>query len=214
MESELKLEFPSPDDMERLWRDPYFASLLMPDSESVEKYTSIYFDTKEQSLRDRSTSLRVRGKESGGYIHTIKRTIETGEGLHQRYEWNWETKQSDFDMEAFRTHAVSGGDPEEILNEIATLIYNQELAELFHTQFERKIFLVGFGDSLIEIALDFGSVLAVERKAAICEMEIELKKGDVRDVLALGEEIMARGIAKRSDISKYNRGIILLREDV
>ena len=212
METELKMEFASAEDMDRLWEDPGFSSFKIPESDKEEDYETIYLDTEDLLLRKYGASLRVRSVNGDTYIHTIKRKIDEKDGLHQRYEWNCESSEDVFSVEDFAEHAISNGDPDSILEEILHLLSGQDLRELFRTVFVRKSFLAGFGDSLIEVALDFGSLRVDDREAPICEMELELKEGDVRDVIDFGEEILSHTEAKLDPRSKYSKGISLLSQ--
>ena len=210
METELKIEFTSREDMDRLWTDPGFASFVIPASEKLEQFETVYLDTEDSILRRNGASLRVRAVEDNGFIHTVKSKVDEKSGLHQRYEWNRETEDSEFSAEAFREQAISNGDPDTILSEILDSVEGEKLSELFKTVFTRRSFLAGFGDSLMEIAIDYGVLQAGNREETICEMEIELKEGDARDVISLGDEILANTSAKLDSRSKYSRGVTLL----
>ena len=212
MESELKLNFPSPEDMDRLWKDPNFSHYLLPGSEKEDVLENVYLDTEEQVLRSLGASLRVRKNKENTYTHTLKRKLEETEGLHQRFEWNMDTESATFSVEYFREHAETDGDPSEVLHELLRAIQGKELKPLFSTNFKRNILMAGFGDSLLEIALDSGLLIANEREATLCEMEIELKEGDVRDVISLGNEIMASSAASIDGRSKYAKCLSLLED--
>ena len=212
METELKLAFASKEDMDRLWKDPVFSSFVIPESEKEELCETVYYDSDHHLLREKGASLRVRAIRDNGYIHTIKCKADVKSGLHQRYEWNWETDESVFSAKAFGEHAISNGDPESILYGLLKEIRDIELAELFRTVFSRISFLTGYGDSLLEIAIDYGVIRANDQEDSICEMEIELKEGDVRDVIALGDEILSHSSAVLNSRSKYSRGFDLLKK--
>ena len=210
METEIKLGFSSEEDMDRLWKDPLFSSLYIPGSEREVELETIYFDTADHELRKMRASLRVRKNGEDGYIHTLKQKVEAKDGLHQRYEWNMESDSDSFSADFFGDHAVSNGDPDEILDSLLDAIRGRDLRELFSTRYKRKTFMAGFDDSLLEVALDTGTLLSGGMEEFFCEMEIELKEGDVRDIISLGEEIMANSSAFPDSRSKYSRCFSLL----
>lgn len=210
METELKLRFSSSEEMMKLWRAEWFADILIPNSEKTEYYDTKYYETKDRSLLEFSASIRVREIRDGDFVHTVKIGGTSRDGLHQRYEWNLETTEDEFDAETFALHAISDGDPAEILTAVLDSISGKELIPICRTSFERTLSLAGFGDSLLEVCFDFGTLYAKNEQEKLCELEIELKQGDVRDVLSLGEEIIAKTNAVRDDRGKYARCLALL----
>ena len=210
METELKLKFTSREEILKLWSAEWFADILIPNSEKTEYYDTKYFETKDRSLLAHNASIRVREIRDGDYVHTVKIGGNSRDGLHQRFEWNLETTGDEFDVDIFSQHAITDGDPSEILEEVLKSISGKELNMICRTSFERTLSLAGFGDSLLEICFDSGSLYAKNAKEDLCELEIELKQGDVRDVLALGDEIITQTGAVRDDRGKYVRCLALL----
>jgi CHAD domain-containing protein len=70
------------------------------------------------------------------------------------------------------------------------------------------------GESIIELAMDEGQVLASGRSRVVRELELELVEGDVRDLLALARRWRARFGLWLSTASKAARGYQLLSGDV
>jgi triphosphatase len=210
LETELKLKFTSREEILKLWNAEWFVDILIPNSEKTEYYDTKYFETKDRALLAHMASIRVREIRDGDFVHTVKIGGKSRDGLHQRFEWNLETTEDEFDVDTFSQHAISDGDPSEILEEVLKSISGKELYMICRTSFERTLSLAGFGDSLLEICFDDGSLFAKNAQEDLCELEIELKQGDVRDVLALGEEIIAQTGAVRDDRGKYARCLALL----
>lgn len=210
METELKLRFTSRDEIQKLWSADWFNEILIPTSEKTEYYDTKYFETKDRALLAHGASIRVREIRDGDYVHTVKIGGTSRDGLHQRFEWNLETKEDEFDPQVFSQHAITDGDPSEILEEVLDSISGKELTMICRTSFERTLSLAGFGDSLLEISFDYGTLYAKNEQEVLCELEIELKQGDVRDVLALGDEIILQTGAVRDDRGKYARCLALL----
>lgn len=210
METELKLKFTSRKAILELWNTEWFFDILIPNSEKTEYYDTKYYETKDRLLLTFGASIRVREIRDGDYIHTVKIGGTSRDGLHQRYEWNLETIEDEFDSDVFSQYAVSDGDPSEILEEVLSAIKGKDLSMICRTSFERTLSLAGFGDSLLEVCIDYGNLYANNAQEELCELEIELKQGDVRDIMTLGEEIIAQTGATRDDRGKYARCLALL----
>lgn len=210
LETELKLQFSSQEEMAELWKSDWFVDILIPDTVKTEYYDTRYYDTGDRALRSFNACIRVREIRDGNYVHTVKIGGKSSGGLHQRYEWNMETANDEFDPSYFIKNAVSDGDPSEILGEVLEAVTGKDMKMICRTSFSRTLSLAGFGDSLMEVCFDNGTLYAGEKKEDLFEMEIELKQGDVRDVLELGEEILAHSTAIRDDRGKYTRCLALL----
>jgi len=213
LETELKLRFVTREELFDLWSAEWFADILIPNSEKTEYYDTRYFETKDRALLALNASVRVREIRDGDYIHTVKIGGKSHEGLHQRFEWNFETTLDEFNAQEFAKHAVTDGDPPEILEKVLNAIEGKELTMICRTSFERTLSMAGFGDSLLEICFDIGSLIAKNAQEKLCELEIELKQGDVRDVLALGEEIILKTGAVRDDRGKYSRCLSIMERE-
>lgn len=210
METELKLKFTSREEIMKLWNAEWFVDILIPNSEKTEYYDTKYFETPDRALLAHMASIRVREIRDGDFVHTVKIGGNSRDGLHQRFEWNLETTEDEFDADSFSQHAITDGDPSEILDAVLKSISGKELNMICRTSFERTLSLAGYGDSLLEICFDSGSLYAQNSQEELCELEIELKQGDVRDVLTLGEEIISQTGAVRDDRGKYVRCLALL----
>jgi triphosphatase len=219
METELKLRFSRPDSQKKLVDSLWFHQLVMPDSQVETMMLSRYFDTADQVLTRMKTSLRIR-VEGAVKVATIKLGGQSSNGLHQRLEWSVDLDDEDWsndpsaglDMEWFQKNAVSDGDPDERLHEILLAIDGQPLIEICQAKFIRKAFDVGYGDTLMELALDTGEISAGGLTDSIHELELELKEGDVRDLMDLGQELLARFELVPENKSKYARCLALLKQ--
>src|SRR5690606_9497056 len=84
------------------------------------------------------------------------------------------------------------------------------LQPLFTTDFVREKADIGWGEGeeevLIEAALDLGTVRAGEREEEICELELELRKGQPRALLELAIGLADDLALMPCDISKAERG--------
>ena len=159
--------------------------------------TNIYYETPDNQLRRWDMGLRIRGIGEK-YEMTLKIAGQTLGGLHQRPEYNVELSQPVLDIARL---------PAEIWPQGCDLhALQQQLNPLFTTHFQRERWLVDFGRSQIEVALDRGEVSAGEFSEPLQEIELELKQGELADVLALAAELgQAEGL-RLGSLSKAARG--------
>ena len=200
METEIKLNASELQDVNAIVDDPWLSILLMPDSAQQIAMDSRYFDTPDGLLAASGHALRLR-TENECRIMTVKSGGPSGDGLHQRLEWSVELEDDDdslahpergLEIDAFMKRAVSEGDPDELLYDILHLVAGQPLVEVCQIVFTRRAFDIGFGDTLMELALDEGELRGGGNRAPLCEVELELREGDARDLVALGEELATR----------------------
>ncbi|KLU18399.1 adenylate cyclase, partial [Proteus mirabilis] len=167
--------------------------LTLPHQHSApKKLTNLYFETTDNQIRRWDMGLRIRGVDES-YEMTIKTAGKVVAGLHQRPEYNVKLEQPKLDLARF---------PAEIWpkNTDLTLLETQ-LNVLFNTDFYREIWLVDFQNSQIEVVLDKGAIRTHQYELPIEEFELELKKGDVSDVIALATYLGEKGglrLASRS----------------
>ncbi|AKA38289.1 adenylate cyclase [Yersinia ruckeri] len=159
--------------------------------------TNIYFETEDNRLREKDMGLRIRGCDDH-FEMTIKAGGKVVGGLHQRPEYNVTIDKPILDLARF---------PAEIWPadwDIAAL--QAELKPLFQTNFMREKWVVTYKDSLIELALDQGTINANDLSEALHEVELELKQGHQADLLALATELAQNGGLRQGSLSKAARG--------
>lgn len=170
------------------WPHQYSAPLAL---------TNIYYETPDNQLRRWDMGLRIRGIGEK-YEMTLKAAGKTIGGLHQRPEYNVELTQPELDIARL---------PAEIWPEECDLsALQQQLKPLFTTHFNRERWLVTYGNSQIEVALDRGEVSAGDLSEPLQEIELELKQGDLADVLALAAELGKAEGLRLGSLSKAARG--------
>lgn len=212
MESELKLIFPSKEELYDVLSAPWFYEAIMKEDEKVEVYENRYLDTPDHVLLGSKTSLRIRHIVGQNFIHTVKVGGKSINGFSQRYEWNQETKDREFDLEKFLLRARSSDDPYTILCESLSPLKDKTLIDVCATKFTRKTLTAGFGDSLFEICFDVGDCIAGEKSEPICELEIELIEGNANDVKVFGNYVMEHSNGEFSNLSKYGRCLRLMQD--
>jgi triphosphatase len=194
-ELELRLEF-EPNNVEDIKRHP---AVAQSSSDShAETITSVYFDTDDKRLGDACVSLRVRSL-GDRHFQTIK-TIKPGQ-LFSRGEWEQEIEGPWPDLGRAKHTAL---DP----------LSKQNLAKLlkpvFETRVQRTVHLLHADGSQIEVALDEGVIDTGETKSPLCELELELKDGDPRELFRLARELSDAVPLQLAIKSKPERGYALL----
>ena len=131
----------------------------------VKTLVNRYYDTPNAALNQVRAALRVR-QAGDRYIQTLKTQGEFVNGAHRRQEWEWDLPGPDLDLE---------------LLEQTPLRSQVDLCELelaFETNFQRRIIMLEQAESVIEVALDSGEVVAGKQARPLHEVEFELKAGE------------------------------------
>lgn len=163
---------------------------------------SVYYDTSALSLMHQRAALRVR-LVGTRWIQTIKIGGHAINGLHTRPEWEVELNNHQPQPGLFTDPAVT---------QLLTVELIQQLTPIFQTDFWRDTWLLEFHGAQIEIALDLGKVISLTQETPICEIELELKNGNVQQLMELAQ-ILGQDITLTPDsISKAQRGYALYQQ--
>ena len=162
---------------------------------------NVYFETASRALRIMDMGLRVR-RIDDQYTQTIKTSGRVIGGLHQRPEYN---------------EPIDGLEPEltrfnnKIWPKNCNLTQLQEqISPLFSTDFRRLHWLLEMQDgTLIELAYDCGKIIANQGESDICEIELELVKGDEAQLFVLAQDIASLPQVRLGNVSKAQRGYML-----
>ncbi|MDX8501793.1 inorganic triphosphatase [Mesorhizobium sp. VK4C] len=189
-ETELKLELSQSGARSLLKENPFGSS------PSVLQQISIYFDTPEWDLSKRGLSLRIR--QSGNErIQTVKAGDGSAAGSFTREEFERPVADD--------TPIIDDPQIRDLLAEAGP-----KLAPLFEVHVKRHRWNVSEGDATIEAALDLGKVVATDREAPFCEIELEKKAGSPRALFALARKVDLITPAHLGVLSKAERGYRLL----
>jgi len=131
-----------------------------------ESQVFVYFDTESQKLRKKGLMPRVR-RQGRHYTQTIK-AIGSG-GNFARDEWETEIAGSDPDLDE-----VDGTALEPVL----TKKLRRGLRPAFETRVNRTIYPLVANRHAVELTLDRGTIETGKRSLPLCEIELELKRGD------------------------------------
>ena len=218
METEVKLAFNSKEELFGILDTEWFGHYCLDTSEKEPmQLSNTYYDTDDRIITNRGGSIRVRlyesDEESNHYEHTVKFGGSVNNGLHQRYEWNNLSESNEFNFSDFRKAVIESGDPSELLDEVLEGVTEANLKPLVSTEFERTIYVLGFGDSMMEACFDYGKIIVGDKFETICELEIELTEGDVVDLQDLASYIADHSGATPYNDSKFHRCLRLLDEE-
>ena len=159
-----------------------------------------YYDSPDLFFAKNKMGLRVRNKNHR-YELTLKTEGNITGGLHIRPEYNLPLENEQPDLEKLITH----------FNLNLPLI--SPLQATFTTNFTRETWLISFQNALIEIALDQGSVKNNYAEENICELEFELKQGDLKDLFTLLFNMPKYDGMWLSSLSKAQRGYLIGQPD-
>lgn len=161
---------------------------------------AIYYDTEDNFYQRHKMAYRIR-QENECIVATYKSGKVNTEGLFERIEINRKVYDLLPNINVF-------SDAEDIWSLIQDT-KDKKFIPIVITDFIRESVELTWLNSKLEIALDYGFVKGGEKKAPILEVEIELKRGEIKDLLSLKDELIKKFGLKVSLISKYKKGLIL-----
>jgi triphosphatase len=166
------------------------------------RLVSVYFDTDKCDLHKCGVSLRVR-RDGRHRLQTIK--SENGSSLTTRGEWEREIRSDMPDLDAAQDTPVA-----KILSKEKI---KRGIRPVFETRVTRTVYPIKFGESLIELALDQGEIDTGRDTSALCEVELELKRGQPNDLFRLAKTLAEKVPVELGFTSKAERGYRLLSGD-
>jgi inorganic triphosphatase YgiF len=153
-----------------------------------------YFDTSDRRFTDNGFALRVRKQDKNALL-SIKQAGPLGSG---REEWE---------------RPITGDEPnaDNMSDSPAAPLLQKngdgaDLAPLYTVAVDRASFLVKDGAAQIEIAVDRGEIKRDGAELPVCELELELKKGDPRQLFAFAQRFIDKAPLRLSLVSKGDRG--------
>lgn len=196
-EIELKLDL-TPKAAGKLARHPLLAGLTTQKLQLL----NTYYDTARLELHARRIAFRFR-KKGWQWLSTVKTAEPASGGLALRSEWETEATPGLFEFE----HVDNP--------ELRTFLEDRRdaLEPVFTTDFRRQLWQLPFGESVIELAVDRGTIESRGRRAAICEIELELLSGQVADLFALSRRLQDDIDLRPAIASKAERGYKLFLDE-
>jgi len=171
-----------------------------------------YFDSKSLVLRKNKIALRTRGTRPLGKVQRFEQTMKTSGtvigGLHQRPEYNIDI------CDAKPILALFSKDIWPVDMHIEQL--QQQIVELFTTNFTRNSWLVSLDDAQVEIAFDCGEVACQgsANKPRIYEIELELVSGEAQALFVLTKILFSQLSLRPGQLTKAARGYALYYQSI
>jgi inorganic triphosphatase YgiF len=192
-EVEVKLEL-APASVPRLKKIPFIRALKTTPKPSRE--VSVYFDTASQKLRRKGVLLRVR-HIGNRCIQTIKASGNSGP--FERDEWEAEIADRVPDL------SIASGTA---LEPLTNGKLRRRLKPLFETRVHRTVYPLP--DDALDVLLDRGTIDSGERSTQLCEIEVELKRGNLPQVFDVARQLVHALPAQLVLKSKSERGYELV----
>lgn len=196
METEIKLRIDRKEDASRLLAD----QVLFAGMGDTLRLRAAYFDTPDLALGRARVGLRLR-EENGVRMATLKFGGDENQGLHRREEVNVVKPEG----------SVSPDDFPAQQRMLAELIAGRTLIPVARTDIERRVRTIRRGESVLELALDAGTVSSQGRSEAVLELEAELLEGPPEALDALRDDLVRRYGLVPEPRSKLARGLALYR---
>jgi triphosphatase len=178
----------------------------------VKQLSNHYYDTSDLTLRKNRIALRTRGTQCSGEVERFEQTIKTSgtmiAGLHQRPEYNVDI-DDDRPIIALFPNTIWQSNTD--INQL-----QQQIIELFSTNFTRHTWLVSLAEAQIEIAFDCGEVACQghTNKPRIYEIELELVSGDAQALFVLTKLLFSQLALRPGQLTKAARGYALYHESL
>lgn len=173
--------------------DALEAAALLPGDPDIAEQRSIYFDTPDHILMKAGFSLRIR-RSGRKRIQTVKANGASAAGLFVRSEWERPVRHD--------TPVLDDTTPIRALLGDAV----DAIGPAFEVRIERRSWIISDSGATIELVLDRGEAVTAERHSSICEIELELKKGDPAALFALARRLDAAAPVRLGVQSKAERG--------
>jgi triphosphatase len=162
-----------------------------------QRLLNAYFDTADSWFRRQDSGLRTR-QQNQHFEQTIKLAGQAHGAAHIRPEYNLPCTGVLPELSAFPADIWPAG------TDVSQL--QQQLVELFRTDFDRQAYVVTLGQSRFELVCDIGVVSAAGQHEAIAEIELELQSGRLTDMLQLAQQLLQAAPLLLGVQSKAERG--------
>lgn len=165
------------------------------------RLAATYYDTPDLTLWHRRIALRVR-REGRRWVQALKGGGSVASGVHTRVELESVLRNAKPDLSVLPRNALTKGLRDG--NIAATLV------PVLSTDIKRTLRLLAPAPGvLIEVAIDRGEIRSGVRRDAVCELELELKKGPVTALFDLALQLSAIEPLELEHHSKAERGYAL-----
>ena len=206
MEQETKYAIKDKETADLIWEDVLSGKYGDPKGAESVLMEGAYFDTESRVLKKNNVALRVRCEGAICFATLKWGGNKVAQGLHEHQEVNIPVD----------TDSCFIAPPVDIFEEsidgknMSELLAGESLEILFETIVTRRRAKIRFGQSVMELAIDEGRVIAGDKEAPISEIEIELYAGELGDILELTAIISEKYGLEPENRSKYARAVELM----
>lgn len=205
MEQEMKYSIPSKELSDIIWNNSIIEKYGDDSTRESLVMKAVYFDTEDMVLSKNNMTVRVR-VEGERKFATLKWGGCSTNGFHERNEINVPVSDESFidpSVDMFK-----GSEDGEVLMQLAK---DKPLINLLETRFLRRRIRLKYQQSLVELAIDYGSIITDAGEEPILELELELYAGNIDDLKKLGEEFAKEYGLSPENRTKFSRGVSLLK---
>lgn len=206
IETELKLTAHSQTQLEQVipsdFIQQYRQSAPYGDEFTDKSLHALYYDTAQRDLRSRSFSLRSR-KEGDEFVLTLKFKGELIDGLSVRKEIEepcsgFISSVSDLPEGEIKQHILS------------VLTVETPLLPRVEVKMQRTAHYLEIDGTVIELVSDSGTIKGPSgRQVELYEIELELKKGEIKPMIELGKKLETKFNLTPSTMTKHAIGLSL-----
>lgn len=201
IEKEIKYRIPRAGLAEDIASDPLLLKTAFPPGWKTMAVTAYYYDTPGLDFLKAGIAYRVR-REGTQWVATVKKGGDSQSYLQQRQEWNIQVSSLLADIALFYGT--------EIGSELRRISGSKKFITLFSCFFERRYLMLCLEkDTRAELVIDTGEIIAGGKAEPICQLELELKQGDLEVMVADGEKIAGKYGLVPEPRSKFTQGMAL-----
>ncbi len=206
MEIEAKFAVPADATPEKLRALDRVGNFALGERERV-TMRDTFFDTRANALQNVHYVLRVRKRNDGKFLLTLKTPTTTDGAIHRRPEIEMEMNP------ARATRVLRVNELPKKFRQLIAPVTQENLYPLFSISQTREVRNVLRGRRVIaEWSLDFVKYRAGERKRAFYELEIELKKaGTENDLQNIAEWLQKEFQLRHVEKGKFLRAVEFMR---
>jgi Uncharacterized conserved protein len=208
MEIELKYKIDTVEKYEKILSDIWIKSHAENSEPETIRMKAAYFDTEDNTLIRHNVAFRIR-TEGERTLATLKWSNLDDDigGLYIRSEINVPVADQACFFEPDPSVFKESSEGRDLLD----LIDGKTLINVFDMIFTRKRFRIDYGNSIFELALDEGVVVAGENSVSFRELEIEIYSGEKEELLAIGKKISEKYNLEPELKTKFTRGVELIK---
>ena len=175
---------------------------VIPGSRHTLDLWNQYRDTRDGKLTRTGMAYRIRRTNGKAFEATVKSQGKTVNGFSSREEYT---------VPLEKPEPVIQGFAPQLDQKLQTLLQEDELLPLCTVEFTRKTALLQLSAvTVVEAALDQGTLTAGDKTEPIEELELEIKRGQERDLLRFTAALAREIPLWPEERSKFKRGLDLL----